>query len=94
MKKLFVSAFAAGMILLAGAGTIHAAEATRPQPYFVDENGDGICDYYNENREFIDEDGDGICDNYQKNGGRQGNGGQGRGLRQGLRQGTCRRYNS
>ena len=94
MKKLFISAFAAGMILLTGVGSIHAAGATRPQPFFVDENGDGICDYHNENCEFIDEDSDGVCDNYQKNGTHQRKGGRGRGLHQGLHQGTCKRYSS
>jgi len=56
---------------------------------FVDEDGDGICDYYQTNNQrgmnysknarnmnFVDADGDGICDNYNVN--------QGRGLRNGL----------
>lgn len=40
---------------------------------FVDEDGDGICDYYgtcaaygqSAGLGFVDEDGDGICDNYE-----------------------------
>jgi len=39
---------------------------------FIDENGDGICDYYgtggcygvNQGHYYVDENGDGICDNY------------------------------
>ena len=35
---------------------------------FIDENGDGICDYYGTGnycgQYYVDENGDGICDNY------------------------------
>lgn len=42
---------------------------------FTDENGDGICDFYNgrsctgtnAGQNFVDDNGDGICDNYKQN---------------------------
>ncbi len=63
-------------------------------PSFIDENGDGICDNFQNGRRglglgngkgnranFVDEDGDGVCDNFQS-GQRKGNGaGKGRGIR-------------
>lgn len=67
MKKLLVAAFAAGMILISGVGTVQAATVTCSHPYCFDENGDGICDYHDGDCEFIDKNGDGICDNYKKN---------------------------
>ena len=43
---------------------------------FIDENGDGICDYYgtggcygvNQGQYYVDENGDGVCDNYGTSG--------------------------
>lgn len=57
---------------------------------FIDEDGDGICDNYSNQKNcgkglglgYIDEDGDGVCDNYVsgRRGGRGGCGvGRGRG---------------
>lgn len=34
---------------------------------FVDNDNDGVCDYYNTSSPFVDNDGDGICDNYGSN---------------------------
>ena len=31
---------------------------------FVDENSDGVCDFYGSGRNFVDENDDGICDFY------------------------------
>ena len=44
---------------------------------FTDKNGDGICDY------FTDKDGDGICDQYTGQCGRGMRGARGRGLGRG-----------
>lgn len=53
-------------------------------PYFIDEDGDGICDNYATGRgaNWVDEDENGICDNY-KNGTCPGGRGQGKGMGRG-----------
>jgi len=60
---------------------------------FIDENGDGICDYFQNgtrtnsrfgkniaNRNFVDADGNSVCDNYGTSQGRGLRNGTGRGL--------------
>ncbi len=75
--------------------TIPASSVAGPWgPAFVDENGDGICDRYQDGTwqgrrgrgygpgmgpAFVDEDGDGVCDYYQ-DGAWQGGRGRGNGL--------------
>lgn len=56
--------------------------------YFVDEDGDGICDNYGTNcgMYYADEDGDGVCDNYAAGGGYGRGCGRGNGRCGGRRQ--------
>ncbi len=63
---------------------------------FLDEDGDGICDNYNQGicgigngTGYVDEDGDGICDNYSS--GMGGGRGRGRGCGGNGGRGRCRR---
>ena len=76
VKKVLAGLLAAALIL--PVGTAGALAATRGQGrYFVDEDGDGVCDNYGrcggggyrrggcgQGRYFEDQDGDGICDHY------------------------------
>ena len=51
-----------------GQGLHHTAASSSGTygTYFVDANGDGVCDYHGTNcgGHFVDADGDGVCDNY------------------------------
>ncbi len=74
VKKVLAGLLAAALPV----GTAGALAATRGQGrYFVDEDGDGVCDNYGrcggggyrrggcgQGRYFEDQDGDGICDHY------------------------------
>lgn len=77
MKRfLFISMIVAAVALLGATYALAAQDpdtgSVAPQPGFVDENGDGICDWmgtgmmngygYGPGPNFVDEDGDGICD--------------------------------
>lgn len=82
MKKALFRIFAAAIVLSMTVTTAFAAEP-RGGRYFVDADGDGICDNYASGQGcgfhrgggFVDADGDGICDNYAS--------GQGCGFRRG-----------
>lgn len=68
MKKRWMSAAAAAMVLMIGATS---AVAWGGQSRYVDANGDGICDNCVGNGRcvgFVDANGDGICDNRGTNG--------------------------
>ena len=78
MKRLttitMVLTLAAFTLLSLSAFAEDTVPATNTGPSFIDENGDGICDNYQNggkglgqgNRaNFVDADGDGVCDNYQ-----------------------------
>ena len=76
MKKLLAGILAAVMVGSVGMMSSFAA-VTAPGWNFVDENGDGVCDYAGTGRNFVDEDGDGVCDYYgsgMRMGGRAGRG--------------------
>ena len=77
MKKIFAGILVIGLALSVS-GTAAFAAAPRCGRYFVDADGDGICDNYTSGqsrcgRYFVDADGDGVCDNYNTSG--QGRGG-------------------
>ena len=61
MKKRWMSAAAAAMVLMIGATS---AVAWGGQSRYVDANGDGVCDNADTYCRFVDEDGDGVCDNF------------------------------
>ena len=100
MKRLYVLTFLLGLALttLVSQGTF-AEETTPPVqngPAFVDEDGNGICDNYENGgrglargrgagiqRNFVDADGDGKCDNFTN--GRWLGAGRGKGIRGGAR---------
>lgn len=72
MKKIVVLVVALAMVLSLAAfayGTDDVVNGrqfgytNRMQHQFVDEDGDGVCDFAGLRGRFIDEDGDGICDN-------------------------------
>ncbi len=89
IKKTALGILAASMVLSTGTATTFAARADCGR-YYVDANGDGICDNcglsrkkclasHKKGQNFVDKDGDGICDNRGKgngnrNGRKQGNG--------------------
>lgn len=79
VKKVLAGLLAVTLLLPVGsAGSLAATRGQGQGRYFVDEDGDGICDNYGkygrgrgnrgggcgQGRNFVDEDGDGICDNY------------------------------
>ena len=82
MKKVLFRIFAAAIVLSMAVTTALAAEPGGGR-YFVDADGDGICDNYVPGQgcgswcgwSFVDADGDGICDTYAS--------GQGCGFRRG-----------
>lgn len=62
LKKVLSGIFAA--VLLLSIGTTSAFAVGPGQgPYFVDADGDGVCDYAGTACAYVDADGDGICDN-------------------------------
>lgn len=65
MKKIRIAAVAAAVVLALGVTTAFAAGGRHHMAnysrYYVDANGDGICD--NRGVCYTDTDGDGICDN-------------------------------
>ena len=83
MKKVFAGILSAA-IVLSMCSTAAFAAGPGCGRYFVDADGDGICDICGAahtqsggGRYFVDEDGDGVCDNYQSGQGRGcGRGGQ------------------
>jgi len=98
---------AVGLVMIAGIAladdppadpTTPAVDAVRPVgwgPAFVDEDGDGVCDYWargwrgwgrgmGQGPAMVDEDGDGVCD-YWARGGRGWGRGMGRGMGRGRR---------
>lgn len=87
MRKIFLGALAAIIVLSADVGTAFAAEA-RSGCYFVDADGDGVCDNAGSMCAYVDADGDGVCDHYAAGQGR-GNG-QGRGSKRGSQCGRGR----
>lgn len=62
MKKLLTGIAAFILVVSICSTTAFAAGCGRRRNY-VDNDNDGICDYYNASCQFIDNDGDGICDN-------------------------------
>lgn len=90
MKKIFVAMITMGLVLMVGGTITYAAEPGRGR-YFVDADGDGICDNADSMCTYADSDGDGVCDNYasgQCHGRGHGCGYGGRG--NGFRGGRCR----
>ena len=61
MKKIFAGIVTMGLILVMGGTTALAAGPGRGC-YFVDADGDGICDNADSMCVYVDSDGDGICD--------------------------------
>ena len=63
LKKVLPSVLAAALLLSIGTTSAFAAGLGQG-PYFVDANGDGICDYAGTGcgGYFVDADGDGVCD--------------------------------
>ena len=78
MKKIRIAAVAAAIVLALGVTTAFAAGGRHHMAnysrYYVDDNGDGICDNRgacdwdgvcsNPGVCYTDADGDGVCDNY------------------------------
>ena len=81
MKKALFGILSAAIALSLCAATAFAA-GPRCGRYYVDADGDGICDNAGSRCVYVDADGDGICDSYQS--------GQGWGCRRG---GQCGRGN-
>lgn len=75
MKKIRIAALSAAIVLTLGVTTAFAAGGRFARLnggcrnagqgiYYVDANGDGVCDYHGANCNYVDADGDGVCDNY------------------------------
>ena len=67
MRRVLTGIFAAVLVLSVATTGVWAAGPGRGQN-FVDQGGDGICDWYGQysssgGRYYVDEDGDGVCDN-------------------------------
>ena len=70
MKKMIISVMLAASIVSIGGFRSDLAEAaniSEPKSKgnvcgYVDENGDGICDWAEDGCEYVDKNGDGICD--------------------------------
>ena len=69
MRKALLGVVAAAIILSLGSVSAFAAGPGGGR-YFVDTDGDGICDNAGGRCAYVDADGDGICDNYQSGQGR------------------------
>lgn len=65
MKKRWMQAAAAAMVLMIGA-TSAVAWGGQQGSRYVDADGDGVCD--NRTVNWVDANGDGICDNRNANG--------------------------
>jgi hypothetical protein len=84
MRKVLLTALPIFLIIaiaftIEGYGQNGNRKQTQKHTYFVDKNGDGVCDNsgtFNKSPNFIDENGDGICDN-QGTGNKNGKGGKG-----------------
>lgn len=63
MKRLLTGIAAMALIISVSSITAFAARGGRGRN-FVDNNKDGVCDYYNTSCQYVDNDGDGVCDNY------------------------------
>lgn len=61
MRKVFLGALAAVIVLSADVGTAFAAGAGCGR-YFVDADADGVCDNAGSMCTYADADGDGVCD--------------------------------
>lgn len=59
--KLLAGAAAAVLLLSFGATTAFASDSWQGR-YYVDADGDGVCDHAGSACQFVDADGDGICD--------------------------------
>lgn len=81
MKRVLTGILTAALAVSLCAATAFAA-GPRCGRYYVDADGDGVCDNIGSRCVYVDANGDGICDNYQS--------GQGRGCGRG---GQCGRGN-
>lgn len=71
MKKVFLGVMVCGLVLASGVTVFamgHHGNGMGYGRYYVDANGDGICDNYASGtgygRYYVDANGDGVCDNY------------------------------
>ena len=69
MKKILMGTAVTALVLTVGLTTAFAAGGR----YYVDANGDGVCDNRGSYCRFMDADGDGVCD-YQGTNCRSGGG--------------------
>ena len=58
MKKILMGTAVTALVLTVGLTTAFAAGGR----YYVDANGDGVCDNWGSYSRFVDADGDGVCD--------------------------------
>lgn len=86
MRKALLGVVTAAVILSLGSAGAFAAGPGGGR-YFLDTNGDGICDNAGSRCAYVDADGDGVCDNYGSGWGcgygRGAQGGRGNGFRGG-----------
>ncbi|MDU5209327.1 MAG: hypothetical protein E6441_08675 [Clostridium sp.] len=73
MKKTLIGILTTVMVLSIGVTSAFAV-SSRAGENFVDADGNGICDNYDEKqningKNYIDEDNDGVCDNYNSDNG-------------------------
>ena len=66
-RKIITAIVTAALVLSLGTGAMAASQGHGgggcQGRYFVDEDGDGVCDNAGSYCRFVDEDGDGVCDN-------------------------------
>lgn len=72
MKKTLLGVLSAAVVVSLCAATAFAAGPGGGR-WFVDADGDGICDNAGSRCAYVDADGDGLCDNYGRG---HGHGGQ------------------
>ena len=61
MRKVFSGILTAVLVLSLETATVFAAGPGAGR-YYVDADGDGVCDYAGSACAYVDDDGDGICD--------------------------------
>lgn len=69
MRKALLGIVTAAIVLSLGATSAFAAGPSSGR-YFIDADGDGVCDNAVSRCVYVDADGDGVCDHYGSNQGR------------------------
>jgi len=68
-KRIILGILIVGLVAISiGVAAAQYGQDKNCASTYVDADGDGVCDNYNDRINFVDTDGDGICDNIGQNG--------------------------